>query len=80
MGKIVKYCASCEESFSEKFSFCPNCASGLNAYEMSPIMAEPNPAETVKIFEPANDVPVESFGDVGVAFIVCNHPPAGRRP
>lgn len=38
MGKIVKYCTSCEEGFAEKFAFCPNCASQLQAFEMvSPI-------------------------------------------
>lgn len=37
MGKIVKYCAICEESFADKFSFCPNCAALLTAYEMNPI-------------------------------------------
>lgn len=37
MGKIVKYCSSCEEGFAEKFSFCPNCASELSAFEMKPI-------------------------------------------
>lgn len=37
MGKIVKYCSSCDESFAEKFSFCPNCATALSAYEMNPI-------------------------------------------
>jgi TonB family protein len=51
MGKIVKYCAACEESFSDKFSFCPNCAAGLTAYEMSPIpesvSSQSIPTETV---------------------------------
>lgn len=37
MGKIVKYCSTCEESFAEKFSFCPNCANELNAFEMKPL-------------------------------------------
>lgn len=37
MGKIVKFCASCEEGFAEKFSFCPNCASELSAFEMKPV-------------------------------------------
>ncbi len=37
MGKIVKYCAACEESFAEKFSFCPNCAQPLTAFEMNPV-------------------------------------------
>ncbi|MCY7376802.1 MAG: energy transducer TonB [Pyrinomonadaceae bacterium] len=37
MGKIVKYCAACEESFAEKFAFCPNCAEPLSAFEMNPV-------------------------------------------
>ncbi len=37
MGKIVKYCSSCDEGFSEKFGFCPNCASQLQAFEMNPV-------------------------------------------
>jgi TonB family protein len=37
MGKIVKYCAVCEEGFAEKFSFCPNCASSLTAFELNPV-------------------------------------------
>ena len=37
MGKIVKYCAACEESFAEKFAFCPNCAEPLTAFEMNPV-------------------------------------------
>jgi TonB family protein len=35
MGKLVKYCSSCEEGFSEKFGYCPNCAAPLEAYEMN---------------------------------------------
>ncbi len=41
MGKIVKYCATCEEGFAEKFSFCPNCATELSAFEMRPVSNEP---------------------------------------
>ncbi len=37
MGKIVKYCSACEESFAEKFAFCPNCAQPMTAFEMNPI-------------------------------------------
>ena len=37
MGKIVKYCSSCDEGFSEKFGFCPNCAAQLQAFEMNPV-------------------------------------------
>lgn len=43
MGKIVKYCAACEESFAEKFAFCPNCAQPMTAFEMNPVAAPPAP-------------------------------------
>lgn len=53
MGKIVKYCADCEESFAEKFSFCPNCAAALTAYEMNPLAAAAPVSEQVKTPETA---------------------------
>ncbi|MCO6512824.1 MAG: energy transducer TonB [Aridibacter famidurans] len=37
MGKIVKFCSACDESFAEKFSYCPNCAAELSAFEMNPV-------------------------------------------
>ncbi len=37
MGKIVKYCSSCDEGFAEKFGFCPDCGSPLQAFEMNPV-------------------------------------------
>jgi len=37
MGKIVKYCAACDESFAEKFGFCPNCGQAMSAFEMNPM-------------------------------------------
>lgn len=40
MGKIVKYCSSCEEGFAEKFSFCPNCGKQMQAFEMIPQIGE----------------------------------------
>ena len=40
MGKIVKYCAACDESFAEKFGFCPNCGQPMKAFEMNPLMNE----------------------------------------
>ncbi len=40
MGKIVKYCTACEESFAEKFGFCPNCGQPMNAFEMNPLLQE----------------------------------------
>jgi TonB family protein len=53
MGKVVKYCAVCEESFAEKFSFCPNCAAKLNAYEMNPLVSEAKTEEMIPVSEPA---------------------------
>jgi hypothetical protein len=52
MGKIVKYCSSCDEGFAEKFGFCPDCGAPLQAFEMNPvetpkqpIAAAPTPVE-----------------------------------
>lgn len=39
MGKIVKFCSSCDEGFAEKFGFCPNCGQTLQAFEMNPLAA-----------------------------------------
>jgi len=40
MGKIVKYCGSCDEGFAEKFGFCPDCGAQLQAFEMNPVENE----------------------------------------
>ncbi len=40
MGKIVKYCGSCEEGFAEKFTFCPGCGSSLQAFELNPLTGQ----------------------------------------
>ncbi len=40
MGKIVKHCAACDESFAERFGFCPNCGGTLKAFEMNPVQEE----------------------------------------
>ena len=37
MGKIVKYCNSCDEGFAAKFAFCPDCGKTLEAFEMNPV-------------------------------------------
>jgi TonB family protein len=37
MGKIVKFCTKCEESFAERFVFCPTCGGTLQKFEMKPI-------------------------------------------
>ena len=47
MGKIVKFCTSCDESFAEKFGFCPNCGSSLQAFEMNPLAPAPAVEEPV---------------------------------
>jgi periplasmic protein TonB len=44
MGKIVKFCSSCDEGFAEKFGYCPNCGKTLEKYELSPV-APPVAAE-----------------------------------
>ena len=47
MGKIVKYCSSCDEGFGERFTFCPVCGGSLQAFEMNPVtgkIEDPHPA------------------------------------
>jgi len=53
MGKIVKYCSSCDEGFSEKFSFCPSCSAPLQAFEMNPVSGAATPVEEPAQAEPA---------------------------
>ncbi|MBA3693911.1 MAG: energy transducer TonB [Acidobacteria bacterium] len=48
MGKIVKYCAACDESFAERFGFCPNCGQAMTAFEMNPLNNEPKLADEVE--------------------------------
>ena len=63
MGKVVKYCSTCEEGFAEKFGFCPNCGANLQAFEMNPLggftpeskpaeVVSPEPAETIEAAAP----------------------------
>ena len=63
MGKVVKYCSSCDESFAEKFGFCPTCGTSLQAFEMNPLVAaapvEPDPPTPVFITEPTPEPVVE---------------------
>lgn len=49
MGKIVKYCAACDESFAEKFAFCPNCGKTMQAFEMNPLAAAEITAEKANV-------------------------------
>jgi len=48
MGKILKYCSSCDEGFADKFQFCPNCGTPLQAFEMNPVPAAPKATREVK--------------------------------
>jgi len=50
MGKILKFCSTCDEGFAEKFTFCPSCGASLQAFEMNPVEAA-KAAETVPAFE-----------------------------
>ena len=54
MGKIVKFCAKCEEGFAAKFGFCPNCGEALEAFEMNPLQA----AAVSAAATPAPEAPV----------------------
>ncbi|CAN5157365.1 hypothetical protein BH20ACI1_BH20ACI1_23290 [soil metagenome] len=56
MGKIVKYCAACEESFAEKFAFCPNCGNAMEAFEMNPLKETVKAEETAPIATDNDDV------------------------
>ncbi len=55
MGKIVKFCSSCDEGFAEKFGFCPNCGQSLQTFEMNPV--EP-PAPVTSELETAQVTPI----------------------
>jgi len=57
MGKILKYCTSCEEGFAEKFSFCPNCAKELSAFEMTPVSKDAVSEVSEPIEEPLETAP-----------------------
>ena len=64
MGKIVKYCSSCDEGFSEKFSFCPNCSASLQAFEMNPVTGATTAVEEAAPAAPAfiAETPAETNG------------------
>ena len=58
MGKIVKYCSSCDESFAEKFGFCPTCGASLQPFEMNPLITEPIVEAAPAVIEKAAPEPV----------------------
>jgi len=57
MGKILKYCSSCDEGFADKFQFCPTCGDSLQAFEMKPVAKAETP--TAKAAPPAPAKKVE---------------------
>lgn len=52
MGKILKYCSSCDEGFAERFTFCPDCGASLQAFEMNPLGNE-MPRDAAPVVETA---------------------------
>ncbi|MBK8467017.1 MAG: energy transducer TonB [Chloracidobacterium sp.] len=70
MGKIVKYCNSCDEGFAAKFAFCPDCGKALEAFEMNPLeqanasaqeaAAAPVAVETIDLLEIPNETVQEA--------------------
>jgi TonB family C-terminal domain len=60
MGKILKYCGSCEEGFAERFTFCPVCGASLQAVQLNPV---------------ADEVKSESVEPVAPAFIAADAEP-----
>lgn len=70
MGKVVKYCGSCDEGFAERFGFCPVCGDTLSAYEMNPVNENGSaPVEAASVVAAAEtfyeaeapEAPVEEF-------------------
>lgn len=74
MGRIVKYCSSCDEGFAEKFGYCPNCGATLQAFEMNPLEAgSPTPITEGQPPVPemiASDIPAEEPIEIEAAPIV----------
>lgn len=87
MGKIVKYCSSCDEGFGERFTFCPVCGASLQAFEMNPVtgkveepettapevVAEPPVEEVAKHVEPEVIAPAVAAVPVAAASMFESH-------
>jgi len=37
MGKTIHFCVSCDQTFQERFTFCPKCAGKLTIYDLVPV-------------------------------------------
>lgn len=60
MGRIVKYCSTCDESYAEKFGFCPTCGSTLQAFEMNPVVRDEVVANEVSAQAPSAEAATSS--------------------
>ncbi|HEX6278669.1 MAG TPA: TonB family protein [Pyrinomonadaceae bacterium] len=76
MGKIVKYCSSCDEGFAEKFGFCPDCGAPLQAFEMNPIGNETSLEEKTIETASVEPTPVENEIDATPVEVVEPEVPA----
>jgi len=65
MGKLVKYCSSCDEGFAERFAFCPVCGATLEAFEMNPLAAGATKPEAAVTQDELYSAP-ETVADVHV--------------
>jgi protein TonB len=76
MGKIVKYCSSCDEGFAEKFGFCPDCGAQLQAFEMNPVGNETSLEEKTVETASVEPTPVENEIDATPVEVVEPEVPA----
>jgi len=60
MGKIVKYCSSCDEGFAERYGFCPDCGAPLQAFELNPVTGQPTGQEISEVAPAAETASFES--------------------
>ena len=67
MGKILKYCSSCEEGFAERFAFCPDCGAPLQAYEMNPVGKEEAAPDQVNEDQAVEAAPTVAFNSDEIA-------------
>ena len=77
MGKILKYCGSCDEGFADKFQFCPNCGTPLQAFEMNPVPSEPKVTRKASASPVAPEVRDVSEQPPQPAFIADEEPQLG---
>jgi TonB family protein len=92
MGKIVKYCNSCDEGFASKFAFCPDCGKELEAFELNPVeqasppameAVPPIAAETANFLEIPNEIAANAAPETSIVTAeepVIDVAPAAAKP